>query len=232
MRFRYQVSSKSAAEFRRRLGVPLRSRCIRFVRGCDRRLHREISGASKAFEQLAAFRRVILVEGRVLQILDVERNAVAEGGHQDERTEECENQPDGVAQQFDRFAARIGPQAAISNRFGRSISSASGRRARFRRDDLLRAVDTRRICEISDEGVLERIAAAFADEFQRRPTASTLPACISEMRSHRSASFMKWVERKMVTPSSRDRSISVRQKASRAIGSTPDVGSSRMRIAG
>ena len=33
------------------------------------------------------------------------------------------------------------------------------------------------------------------------PTASTRPACISEMRSQRSASFMKWVETKMVTPS-------------------------------
>ena len=41
------------------------------------------------------------------------------------------------------------------------------------------------------------------------PTASTLPACISEMRSHRSASFMKWVETKIVTPSSRDRADQV-----------------------
>jgi hypothetical protein len=39
------------------------------------------------------------------------------------------------------------------------------------------------------------------------PTASTLPAFISEMRSQRSASFMKWVETKIVTPSSRDRLI-------------------------
>ena len=41
---------------------------------------------------------------------------------------------------------------------------------------------------------------------------------MSEMRSQRSASFMKWVDRKIVTPSSRERSISVRQNASRAIG--------------
>lgn len=32
---------------------------------------------------------------------------------------------------------------------------------------------------------------------------STRPACISETRSQRSASFMKWVEMKMVTPSRR-----------------------------
>ena len=50
------------------------------------------------------------------------------------------------------------------------------------------------------------------------PTASTLPECIIEMRSQRSASFKKWVVRKIVTPSSRERSIRVRQNASRAIG--------------
>ena len=38
------------------------------------------------------------------------------------------------------------------------------------------------------------------------PTARTRPACISEMRSQRIASFMKWVEMKMVTPCSRERS--------------------------
>ena len=61
---------------------------------------------------------------------------------------------------------------------------------------------------------------------------STLPACISEMRSQRSASFMKWVEMKMVTRSRRASSIIRRQKLSRAMGSTPDVGSSRISISG
>ena len=64
------------------------------------------------------------------------------------------------------------------------------------------------------------------------PISSTRPACISEMRSQRSASFMKWVVMKMVTPSSRDSRIRVRQKSSRASGSTPDVGSSRIRMRG
>ena len=64
------------------------------------------------------------------------------------------------------------------------------------------------------------------------PMARTLPACISEMRSQRSASFMKWVEMKIVTPSSRERPISSRQNRSRATGSTPEVGSSRIRTSG
>ncbi|SVJ73858.1 Uncharacterised protein [Klebsiella pneumoniae] len=43
---------------------------------------------------------------------------------------------------------------------------------------------------------------------------------------------MKWVEMKMVTPSRRDSSTISSQKPSRATGSTPEVGSSRIRISG
>ena len=79
-------------------------------------------------------------------------------------------------------------------------------------------------------------STSFTPRFSISPAGvsvtSTLPACISAMRSQRSASFMKCVEMKMVTPSLRDRSIKVCQKASRAIGSTPEVGSSRISTAG
>jgi hypothetical protein len=60
----------------------------------------------------------------------------------------------------------------------------------------------------------------------------TRPACMSEMRSQRSASFMKCVETKIVTPSRRESSPRIRQKPSRATGSTPEVGSSRIRSSG
>lgn len=62
--------------------------------------------------------------------------------------------------------------------------------------------------------------------------ASTRPACISEIRSQRCASFMKCVEMKIVTRSRRARSIINCQKLSRATGSTPDVGSSRISNSG
>lgn len=52
------------------------------------------------------------------------------------------------------------------------------------------------------------------------------------MRSQRCASFMKWVEMKMVTWSCRASAISRRQKLSRATGSTPEVGSSRISSSG
>jgi hypothetical protein len=86
--------------------------------------------------------------------------------------------------------------------------------------------------EIADEGVFELPATRFAMSAAGVSLASTRPACISEMRSQRSPSFMKWVDTKMVTPSLRDRSTSRRQKWSRATGSTPEVGSSRMSISG
>src|SRR5215475_12338193 len=55
---------------------------------------------------------------------------------------------------------------------------------------------------------------------------------MSDIRSQRSASFMKWVETKIVTLSLRERSDRFCQKPSRATGSTPDVGSSRIRMSG
>ena len=78
-----------------------------------------------------------------------------------------------------------------------------------------------------------RLAAPRASiSFCGASQASTLPACISEMRSQRIPSFMKCVVTKIVTPCLRDRSISSSQKLSRATGSTPEVGSSRIRICG
>ena len=57
---------------------------------------------------------------------------------------------------------------------------------------------------------------------------STRPACISEMRSQRSASFMKWVEMKMVTLSRRTAPPSAAQKLSRNQGRRQKSGSSRI----
>ena len=55
---------------------------------------------------------------------------------------------------------------------------------------------------------------------------------MKEMRSQRAASFMKWVVTKMVILSSRDIRNRCRQNMSRAAGSTPDVGSSKISTSG
>ena len=75
-------------------------------------------------------------------------------------------------------------------------------------------------------------APRFAISAAGASLSSTRPACIIDMRSQRSASFMKWVEMKIVTLSRRASSIIRRQKASRATGSTPEVGSSRISSSG
>ena len=64
------------------------------------------------------------------------------------------------------------------------------------------------------------------------PTANTRPRCINEMRSQRAASFIKWVEIKMVILSCRESLSRWRQNISRAAGSTPEVGSSRISTSG
>ena len=66
--------------------------------------------AREVFEQPAAFRRLVLVVSRIVQVLDVERDAITEGRHQNDRTDEREPQPDGIAQQLHRFAPGICPQ--------------------------------------------------------------------------------------------------------------------------
>ena len=65
--------------------------------------------SGEAFEQPAAFRRAVLVEGRIFQILDVEGDAIAHREHQNDRTDEGECKPDGISQQLHRFAPGIGP---------------------------------------------------------------------------------------------------------------------------
>ena len=65
--------------------------------------------SGEAFEQPAAGRRLVLVEGRIFQILDIERDAIAHGEHHDDRTEERECQPDRIAQELHRFAPGISP---------------------------------------------------------------------------------------------------------------------------
>ena len=82
---------------------------LQFRRGADRRPFGEIMRAREAFEQPAAFRRLVLVEGRKFQVLDIECDAITEGQHQNDRTDERECHPDGIAQELHRFSPGVGP---------------------------------------------------------------------------------------------------------------------------
>ena len=82
---------------------------LQFLCGADRRPFGEIMRAREAFEQPAAFRRLVLVEGRKFQVLNIECDAITEGNHQNDGTDESERHPDGIAQKLHRFAPGIGP---------------------------------------------------------------------------------------------------------------------------
>jgi len=69
----------------------------------------EIPGARKVFEQFPALGRLILVEGGVGEMFDIERDAVTDGQHQDQRAEERKGEPDRIAQDFQRLPPCISP---------------------------------------------------------------------------------------------------------------------------
>ena len=95
-------------------------------------------------------------------------------------TDEGERQPYGIAQELHRLAAGVSPQPS------RIKSPRSARLVRFpgwegrvcgggrrgcglrRRRGLIRRFSRRRLLQIGDEGVLERMAAALLDQLMRR----------------------------------------------------------------
>ena len=180
-----------------------------------------------------AFLRLVAVEHGVAHVLEVEGDAVGHGEQQDQRPDEREGDADRIAHELDGLAPRKRPDAA-------EIECPAGVRAGAHPAPSRRVAGIRSRCrlvvgilEVADEGFRQRSPRGVLRVSSAGvPTARMRPACMSETRSQRSASFTKWVEMKIVTPSSRDSSISSSQKPSRAIGSTPEVGSSRISISG
>ena len=83
---------------------------VELVGAPDRRLFREVArNRRERVDQRPALERSILIEGGEAQMLDIERNAIAERDHQDQRSEECKRQPDRIAQQFHGLAPRVSP---------------------------------------------------------------------------------------------------------------------------
>ena len=82
---------------------------VDFGLAAQRRLLAEVARAREALDQLPALGALVAVEHRERQVLDVERDAVAEGEHQDQRTDEREGEADAVAQQLDHLTAGEGP---------------------------------------------------------------------------------------------------------------------------
>ena len=135
----------------------------------DRRAFAEISRSREVLQILAAFPCLVAVEGRIGQVLDIERDAVAEGDHEDQRSDQSESEPDRVAQDLQRLAAGIGAQAPETER---RIATRLLRGVCLTGDDVRRIV--RRGAErfiglpqIDDEGVFERLNAPAGNKVSR-----------------------------------------------------------------
>ena len=132
--------------------------------------------AREAFEQPAALLRLVLVEGRVFQVLDIERDAVTAGQHQNDRTDERECDPEGIAQQLHGLAPGIGPEPSRIESLGSARCSRYLRRCRgfLRRcrglewRGLLFLLGSAGFLQIRNESILKRSAAALLDEVRGR----------------------------------------------------------------
>ena len=90
---------------------PLRRRDCDLIGRRDVGLAVEIFRGFEAVQELPALERPVLIEDGVAQMLDVERDAVADGEHQDDRIEDRESDPHRIAHDLHRFAARDRPKA-------------------------------------------------------------------------------------------------------------------------
>src|SRR5262249_53447543 len=84
---------------------------IELLAGADRRWHFvEVAPARRErLDQASALGGAILIESAKAQVFDIERNAIAEGDHENEWAEQGECQSDRVAQKLHRLAPGIGP---------------------------------------------------------------------------------------------------------------------------
>ena len=155
---------------------------LQFGCGADRRAFGEITGARETLEQPAACRRMVLVEGRIFQIFDIERDAIAHRKHQNDRTDKGERQPYGIAQELYRLAPGISPEASgIEPPGSLRRTDFAFLRGRLRHGlglprllcslrrglSLLSFSGCRRFLQVGNEGVLQSSAAVLLDQLLR-----------------------------------------------------------------
>ena len=168
-----------------------------------RRFFDKVGRAAQLLEIGAAFMAMVVVENSEGEIVYVGRDAEAENKHQKRRAEQGKAEPDRIAQQFQRLADRAGEKALQTEGRARSLAGRSryllGRRGEL--SDCGDAMRSRSLLEDRLMNASSRVAAPRAAiRAAGAAVASTRPESISEIRSQRSASFMKWVETKIVTP--------------------------------
>ena len=85
-----QIAAEAGRDFNDNRQFSAPHALLKIAGGVDRRTFGEMMQAGKALQQTSALRCLVLVVGGVLQVLDVERDSVAEGEHQNGGADESE----------------------------------------------------------------------------------------------------------------------------------------------
>src|SRR5690606_18902132 len=176
---------------------------------------RNIGRTLQAADDFARGGRAVFQYHRYGRIVDVERQAVAEQEDQGDGQKQAHGQIAFVAQQLPHFLAQQGGEPAREPGCLHAPASAGAGRARAR------PCSTMAMKALS---MSMPLSPASSRTSRGVPSASMRPASWMAMRSQYSASSMKWVVMMMVTPVCAS-AVMVRQKARRARGSMPLVGS-------
>src|SRR6185369_4978835 len=116
----------------------------------------------------AAGTRLVKVERRICKVIDVQRNAITEHDHQQDRPKDRESEADAVVPQLDRLAPGEGPDAREAEAPGFTMLLALGSGDRFRRHLGWRLGRLcRLLLEIADERLLERRSLALLHQLGR-----------------------------------------------------------------
>ena len=114
----------------------------------------EITRAGKVLEKFAALARAILVERRVGQILNVERDPVPECCQQNHRAEERESEPHRIPENLHGFATCVRPEPTnVETQVSDFCRVGRRRGGRFRRNlgDRTAILSAGRVLKILDE---------------------------------------------------------------------------------
>ena len=109
----------------------------------------------------------ILIEDGVAKVVDVERDAVGDGEHQEDGIEEREGEPHRIAQDLHRFPARVGPEPLKAESARLRLRRGEDRRLRRLSHFgwfFVLAGGCGRVLEEADESLLERLGAPGVDQ--------------------------------------------------------------------
>ena len=139
-----QIAAEAGRDFDRELDLAGAQPRIQVSRVDQLCLLLEVARAGKVLQVSPALGRVVSIQRGVGEVLDVEGDAVAEHDHQQDRPEQGEGKPDGIAADLGRLALCISPDAREADQHrARSSAARRGGPLAWQRGPLLRGGQSR-----------------------------------------------------------------------------------------